>query len=66
MEITTFKEAYIKELQENKDYLFSKEEAERTATKMIDAAELQSLSQYIAPEDVQLLEWADIPEYNEV
>jgi hypothetical protein len=42
------------------EYLRGEIEAERISCEEI--AELQSLAEYIDPDDVQLLEWAGVPE----
>jgi len=42
------------------EYLRKEIEAERISYGEI--AELQSLAEYIDPDDVQLLQWADVPE----
>ncbi len=45
------------------EYLRQEIKAERISYGEI--TELQSLVEYIEPDDVLLLEWADVPEFNE-
>ena len=48
-------------MKERLEYLRREIRAERIS--YAEIAELQSLSQYIAPGDVELLEWAGVPEH---
>ena len=50
----------ITDIRKRLEYLRKEIEAERISTEEI--AELESLAFYIAPGDVQLLEWAGVPE----
>jgi hypothetical protein len=50
----------IKKIKDRLEYLRGEIEAERISYGEI--AELHSLAKYIAPDDVQLLEWAEVPE----
>ena len=47
-------------IQERLEYLRGEIEAERIS--YAEIAELQSLAEYIAPDDVVLREWAGVPE----
>lgn len=50
-------------IKERLEYLRSQIEAERISYEEI--SELQSLAEHIEPGDVQLLEWAGVPEFPE-
>lgn len=52
-----------KDIKKRLEYLRGEIKAERISTGEI--AELQSLAPYIEPGDVELLEWAGVPEFEE-
>lgn len=50
--------------QKIKDRLeYLRAQIEQECTSYSEIAELQSLAEYIEPSDVQLLEWAGVPEF---